>query len=170
MQWFYADDSDRQHEVSEEDLPALVEAGTIRKDTLVWNETLDDWKSASEARPDLFGGAPLPPALTPAQRKQVTALPPTHENYTPPTDAVAVCSLVFGVLGLLCIPLFGIVGVICGHIALRRTKDVPNPGANKGLAIAGLASGYLGIVVLAIIVIFYGAVIIAAIASGELDA
>jgi hypothetical protein len=44
MSWFYADDNDNQHEVAEAELPGLITAGTIRRDTLIWNETMADWE------------------------------------------------------------------------------------------------------------------------------
>jgi len=57
---------------------------------------------------------------------------------------LAVSSLILGILAL---PLFGLTSVpclICGHMACRRIKKANITG--KGLAVAGLIMGYLGIV------------------------
>jgi hypothetical protein len=171
MIWFYADDSDQQHEVREEELPNLVSAGKVRADTLVWNETMTDWQKCRAVLPDLFSGPGTPPALTAAQRQQVAAtyLAPGQPGAPQPTDAVAVCALIFGVLGLMCIQIFSPVAIICGHIALKKANDSGDRSANKGLAIAGLATGYLGLLVLLFILIFYGFAFFAALAGGGFD-
>lgn len=52
------------------------------------------------------------------------------------TDPFAIASLVCGVLGL------SIVAVVLGHLALSRLR---HGGAGRGLAIAGLVLGYLGV-------------------------
>lgn len=54
-------------------------------------------------------------------------------------------------LGILALPLFGLTSVpclICGHMACRRVKKANLTG--KGLAVAGLIMGYLGIVLFAV--------------------
>jgi hypothetical protein len=165
MEWFYADESDRQHKVEEAELADFVERKIIRPDTLVWNETMSDWQPCRDVRPDLFGGEQLPPAITVQQRREITKTSPGDPHYQSPTDAVAVCALVFGIIGLVCIQIFSVVAVICGHIALKRAQDTSGTSPNKGLAIAGLVMGYLGIIVFVLIILFYGAAILAAIAS-----
>ena len=168
MQWFYADESDHQHEVSEDELRSLIAAGTVGRDTLVWNETMSDWQPGASVRPEWFGEEPGPPALTPAQRRAAEAPAPTLQTYqAPETDAVAVVSLVFGILGILCFQLFSVVAVITGHIAYNKAKRSAVPSGNKGMALAGLITGYLGIAILVVIVVIYGAAIAASIASGD---
>ncbi len=64
----------------------------------------------------------------------------------PKTSALAVWSLVLGILSLMCFTIFaGIPGVICGHKALSKIKKSDGSLSGKGLAIAGLVTGYLGI-------------------------
>jgi competence protein ComGC len=75
--------------------------------------------------------------------------PPVSGNPSvPKTSALAVWSLVLGILSLV-ICLFAILaaipGVICGHMALSRIKASGGALAGQGLAIAGLITGYLGI-------------------------
>jgi len=58
---------------------------------------------------------------------------------------VSIASLLFGViplLGLAC----GIVGVALCAVGLRKDKEAMAPGTYRGLAIAGLPVGILGIV------------------------
>ena len=68
----------------------------------------------------------------------------------PKTPALAIWSLVLGILSLvfvwICAGIFTAVpGVICGHKALTKIKYSNGALAGQGLAIAGLVTGYIGI-------------------------
>ena len=64
----------------------------------------------------------------------------------PKTSALAVWSLVLGILSLTCFTIFtAIPGVICGHKALSKIKRSGGELAGQGLALAGLVTGYIGI-------------------------
>jgi len=63
------------------------------------------------------------------------------------TCALAVWSLVLGVLSLLCFGLFtGIPAVICGHVAQGRIRRSAGELGGEGFAIGGLITGYIGTV------------------------
>lgn len=157
MQWTYADEADQQHLIDESEFPALIADARISRETLVWNETLTDWKRCIEARPDLFGEKlPTPPALTPSQRKQVHLQTVEAKNSSPPLDGVALCSMIFGIPGILSyIYVLSIPAVVCGHIGLRRANRNPGNSNNKGFSIAGLVTGYLGIVFLLLFLVYF---------------
>jgi hypothetical protein len=86
-------------------------------------------------------------------------------NETPPVPTVpaqpkncglAVWSLVLGilavVLSVVCIgPLFAIPAVICGHIGYSRIKRSAGALSGEGLALGGLITGYLSIVLIPVI-------------------
>jgi hypothetical protein len=76
-----------------------------------------------------------------------TVPPPlSGTNYPVKTSALAIWSLVLGILSLLCFTIFaGIPGVICGHKALGKINRSSGELGGRGLAIAGLVTGYLGI-------------------------
>jgi len=66
------------------------------------------------------------------------------------TSALAIWSLVLGILGLMlslvCLAFFlAIPAVICGHKALSRIKRSAGALGGHGLAVAGLVTGYIGI-------------------------
>ena len=64
----------------------------------------------------------------------------------PKTSALAVWSLVLGVLSLMCFSILAAIpGVICGHKAISRIGKSGGGLSGKGLAIAGLVTGYIGI-------------------------
>lgn len=75
-------------------------------------------------------------------------IPPTGGTAPPKTSALAIWSLVLGILSLFCFWIFAAIpGVICGHMALSRIHRSGGTVAGQGLAIAGLVTGYIGIVV-----------------------
>ena len=78
----------------------------------------------------------------------------------PRTSATAIVSLVFGILGWICLPGIGaIVAVICGHMARSEIRRVP-PGTidGDGMALAGLILGWvqiaITILIIAIVILF----------------
>jgi hypothetical protein len=76
-----------------------------------------------------------------------TTPPATGGSVPPQTSGLAIWSLVLGILGLICFSIFSAIpGVICGHQALSKIKRSGGALTGKGLAIAGLITGYLGIV------------------------
>ena len=74
------------------------------------------------------------------------SIPPSGIPPQPKTSALAIWSLVLGILSLFCLTIFAAIpGVICGHKALSKIKRSDGSLSGKGLAIAGLITGYLGI-------------------------
>jgi competence protein ComGC len=76
------------------------------------------------------------------------ALPTTASSRTSP---LAIWSLVLGILGvvllIICIgPLFAIPAIICGHLAYSRIKRSGGALQGEGMALGGLITGYLGVV------------------------
>lgn len=76
---------------------------------------------------------PLPPALAVSSAK---------------TNGFAVASLVLGLL--FCLSVTGILAVIFGNVALGRIAASQGTEKGRGLAIAGIVLGWIGIVLLAI--------------------
>lgn len=72
--------------------------------------------------------------------------PPSEIPQQPKTSALAIWSLVLGILSLACFSILAAIpGVICGHKALSRIKHSGGLISGQGLAIAGLVTGYIGI-------------------------
>jgi hypothetical protein len=71
---------------------------------------------------------------------------PPVPSATSKNSALAVWSLVLGILSLACLCLLaGIPAVICGHTAQSRIKKSAGALTGGGLALAGLITGYIGI-------------------------
>jgi len=63
----------------------------------------------------------------------------------PKTSALAIWSLVLGILSPLCCVCFtGIPAVICGHMTLSKIRYSGGALTGRNMAIAGLVTGYLG--------------------------
>ncbi len=168
MEWYYADAFGNQHAVSSADLSGLVATGTVTRETLVWNETMDRWKPAGEVCADWFSNQ-APPSLTGSQRRQAVHVPNTpFAGQRAPLDALAVVSLVLGCLGIFGCggPILSLPGVVCGHIARHRAKGESLPSSNGGLALAGLIVGYIGLVISLAAIAFYVVAIVAGMMSG----
>lgn len=124
----------RQHApCSLEDLRAAVSAGTYSTADLCWHEGMEDWATIA----DVLANPPPPPA-----------------NHGTRTDPLAIWSLVLGILSWFCFSILtGIPAIICGHRSLGRIRKNPMLGG-KGMAITGLALGYIGTAFILILLIF----------------
>jgi hypothetical protein len=168
MNWHYVTPDQKPAQVPAEDLAQLVASGTITAKTLVWNETMTEWRPAGELLPNQFGGLP---AGAPVTHYGTGYGYPGPRAAEPPASGLAVASLVCGILALtLCPGIAGIPAVICGHMVLGQIRAAPGAVGGRGLAIAGLVTGYISIaftlVYLVVVVLFLGIGMAAAGASG----
>lgn len=69
----------------------------------------------------------------------------------PKTNVLAIIALVSGIVGLF-FGLFSLAAVVMGHIAMSQIKKTGESG--RGMAVAALILGYVGIVLGIIVVIF----------------
>lgn len=139
--WFYGENGVQQGPVGEQELHQLIALGRIHAGTLLWREGMSAWLPLDQLRAN--GSIGLAPAA--------------YIPYSaPPTSGLAICSLVCGICGLVtCLLIPGIPAVICGHMALSTIAKSPVPIAGRGLAIAGLVTGYLAVLGLAGFVFFW---------------
>lgn len=85
-----------------------------------------------------------------------------------PHSGLAIASLACGVLGIALLGILtAIPAVICGHMSLGQLKREPDRynQSSKGMAIAGLITGYLTIALTVLIVVIVIVVIMAAAAQ-----
>lgn len=74
--------------------------------------------------------------------------PGVRPDSSPSLSGVALSSLVFGVLGFFTVGFTGIIAVILGHIALSQIRRSGGAWTGRWLAVGGLVTGYLGVVLL----------------------
>ena len=114
------------------------------------------------------------PHLRPSPPVQAPVAAPAHGPRQ--TSALAIVSLVTGILGWFALPFVGsLCAVVCGHMARAEIRRNPATMEGDGLAIAGLVLGWsvilLGLLALLAVVFFFGslAVLLAALGmSGQL--
>jgi uncharacterized protein YacL len=109
-------------------------------------------------RPDV---PPAPPAPSYGSAPAYDACAPSYgAPAAQKTNVLAIVSLVSAFF-------ISIVGIITGHIALSQIKKTGEQG--RGLAIAGLIIGYVGLVIGIIVAIVWFVIIGAAISSGDIS-
>ncbi len=80
------------------------------------------------------------------------------------TSALAIASLVSGIVGWTVLPLIGmLVAIVCGHLARAEIRRAP-PGSmeGNGLAVAGLVLGYAQLALFVIVIV----ILVAAVSLG----
>jgi general secretion pathway protein G len=88
--------------------------------------------------------------------------PQNQSPATPPsTSGHAIGSLVCGILSLFSLGITGFIGVVLGHISLSKIKKSSGTIGGHGLALAGLITSYIGIVIFLIVVVIFGGAIFA---------
>ncbi len=104
------------------------------------------------------GPSGLPPAPVPPPGYQAVYQPGFQPGYQqqPRTNGLAVASMVCGIVGI-CTCVLSILAVIFGHVALSQIKKSGGVQKGRGMAIAGLATGYSGLA----LVVLYGVVLAA---------
>lgn len=103
-------------------------------------------------------GAPPPEYAPPPQYAPYPQYAPAGMAPALRTNGLAIASLVCGILGL-CTGIVSIVAVIFGHISLGQIKRSGNMEQGRGMAIAGLILGYIGIAGWLAYIIFFVAVL-----------
>jgi hypothetical protein len=122
-------------------------------------------------------GAPVPPATpaTPPAPAYGTPAAPAYGETAPAygqppagpkTNALAIIALVASIAGFVIWGIGFIAGVICGHISLSQIKKTGEQG--RGMAVAGLIIGYVGIALTIIGTIIFFAVFAAIMSNPDL--
>ena len=142
MQIFINKNGNQLGPFPEQQVAEMLKSGQVAGTDLAWGEGMETWKplsSFAQFQSTAGGQPPLPgqPPVLPHQRR---------------TEPLSIWSLVLGVLSLAgCSFLAGIPAVICGHVGLGRIKRDPSLDG-KAIAIAGLITGYISVLVLPFVV------------------
>lgn len=70
MEWHYAQDGSTKGPVSEEEIKELIESGSLKKNDMVWNESMDDWAPLKES--ELKSFLPATPRTPPPLKPRAT--------------------------------------------------------------------------------------------------
>jgi hypothetical protein len=150
IQWYYGTQGQQQGPVTETALRQLMAQGVVTRETLVWRDGLVEWKPMGEVNELL--APPLGAAAAMAYTQQ-------SDYVVVPQCGLAIASMVCGILSLLTCYVHGLAAipaVICGHMAIKKIRESSFPMAGRGMAIAGLVTGYLGILFQIATLVFLG--------------
>ena len=131
MPLYIARDGQQIGPLTPEEVQAQLAAGTIQLTDLAWQEGNANWLPL-HTMPGFAAG--MPPVLS--------SVPPPLLQ--PQTSALAITSLVLGIMSFFTIGLTGLPAVICGHLAASRIKRSGGRLTGQGMAVAGLVTGYIG--------------------------
>lgn len=163
--WFYGKDNAQHGPVSDMEIRNMVTSGKIDMDTIVWREGMTDWipmKDVPEFKPEAGSQSGT---ASPYASPQTYAGQAPYSGAPIPTDGMSIAALVLGILATMSCwvgGMFGIPAVICGHMSLNKISESSVPVQGKGMAIAGLVTGYIGIAMS----LCFGAFFVIGIASG----
>ena len=168
MQWYYSKNSTQLGPVSLDELRAKLASAEVSATDMAWREGMSDWCPVSSIDELRFAlrtqsNGPLAGAgMIEGSPYAPPSAPPGAPSYAmpPPTSGLAIASMICGILGLMTCLLPGIAGVICGHMALNQMADPTLRVGGRGMAIAGLVTGYLsvtGLVGIVLVILFAAA-------------
>ena len=130
---------------SEAQVAEMLRSGKLGHEDLAWAPDMPDWKPLSSFSIFQTQSNQLPPPIS--------GISNAPSAVVKKNEPLSIWSLVLGIISLVGCAfggfLAGIPAVICGHIGLSRIKRLPSLGG-RGMAIAGLITGYLGILSLPI--------------------
>lgn len=160
--WHYAIGNERHGPVSQADLDALIQNGTVTRDTLVWSEGMSDWQRAGDtgllppALPPQ--GPPAPPAPM-APPTKPGAIPVNHGDATggmiPYKNPAALIGYYLFFASLFLGPLTGIIAVGLGIAGLRARRKQPQIKGAVHAWIAIIGGGLCSIAYLSVIILVY---------------
>jgi hypothetical protein len=78
-------------------------------------------------------------------------------------QTLAIVSLVSGIVGILCCQIAAPVAIITGYMAKKKADENPEQFGGSGLALAGMITGGIGMLLLVLVIIYY-IIVIAAVA------
>lgn len=158
MEWYYAKHGKQEGPVDLATLQSKVTSGEIAPTDLIWREGMAEWTAAGEVS-EVSSGADRE-AAAPASTPEVAAGGAGTVYQTPqqplaqptmigaPTNGMAIASMVCGIIGIMLCYIHGLCAlpaVICGHVAMKQINNSLTPMGGKGMAVAGLVTGYIGL-------------------------
>lgn len=148
IEWYYGTEGQQQGPVDDATIRQLIAEGQINDSTLVWREGMVNW-------------TPKAQVLELATAASAGGVVPYHPSMVAAsnTSGLAIASLVCGIVSIVsCFIYIGgltaIPAIICGHMAMNRIARSAEPMGGRGMAIAGLVTGYLGLLCQIVTIVF----------------
>jgi hypothetical protein len=135
--WHYQNGQTAVGPISEQELLGLLKTGKVHPDTLVWKEGMPGWTPCSQI-PTFGLSCPIPVAIM----NQGDAR--NRESHVASrTSGLAIASLVLGILWVCGIG--ALLATVFGAVAINQISQSNGKLTGKGMAIAGLVLGIIGL-------------------------
>lgn len=145
MQYHIAKNGEKSGPFDQAEVHRRLVAGELSGSDLGWREGMAQWEPLSKLIPPPNAGAvPV-----------FDSVPPTVAA-APPSSGLAIASMVCGILSLFTVGLTSLPAIITGHMARSRIKH--RGAGGSGLALTGLITGYVGLVIMMIAVFAIGSI------------
>jgi hypothetical protein len=159
--WYYSKNGAQLGPIGPAEMESKLKAGEIASTDLIWKEGMADWLPVGKV-PEIQAllSPPAPPSESsfvepPAPVSPYSSSPAGYSQapvpVVPVSQGQAIASMVCGIVSLvICCAWFlsgplAIVAIVFGHLAISKTKKDPARFGGKGMARAGLITGYLGL-------------------------
>lgn len=148
MNWHYSNQGKQMGPVGSDELRSMIAAGMVLPTDLAWREGMTDWLPVSKIA-ELQGNSLAGRQYTTSYQTPGVMPPQAAAK----TSGMAIASLICGCVGVLGFACFfpfiaGLVGIVLGHLSLSQIRRSQGLVGGKGLAIGGLVTGYLSLVML----------------------
>jgi len=158
--WYYSKNGAQLGPIGPAEMESKLKAGEVAPTDLVWKEGMADWLPAGKVpelqailSPSAPSASEFPPAPAPVSpyASSPVSHPPAAVAFGPVSQGQAIASMVCGIVSLVICCLWfvsgplAIVAVVLGHVAISKAKKDPARFGGKGMARAGLITGYLGL-------------------------
>jgi len=157
--WYYSKNGAQLGPIGPAEMESKLKAGEIASTDLIWKEGMADWLPVGKV-PEIQAllSPPAPPSDSSFAERPAPvspyAAPPASYSQAPVgsvSQGQAIASMVCGIISLvICCAWFisgplAIVAIVLGHVATSKAKNDPARFGGKGMARAGLITGYLGL-------------------------
>jgi hypothetical protein len=159
--WYYSKNGAQLGPIGPAEMESKLKAGEIATTDLVWKEGMADWLPAGKVTELQMVLSPPAPPTEPSLAERPVPVSPyvaPSAGYSqapvpvgPVSQGQAIASMVCGIISLVICCLWfvagplAIVAVALGHVAISKAKNDPARFGGKGMARAGLVTGYLGL-------------------------
>jgi len=148
--WYYESNDQQIGPVPESELQQRIAEGVIAKTTLIWNETMPDWKPAGATLPVAFTGITVSTADDPYSAPAASSSGYTERSTRAPGSTAAKFAFAIGIMSIVVGLLVGAIGLFLGFGAVFLGALVRNKTRRGGFPVPrhaklGITTGAIGI-------------------------
>jgi len=150
--WYYEFNDQQIGPVPESELHEKIAAGLVGRASLVWNETMPDWKPAGATMPAAFEGIAISSSDNPYRASAASPGEYTERSSNAPGSTAAKFAFAIGIFSVVVGLLFGVFGLFLGFFAIFSGALVRNKTRRGGFPVPrharlAITIGAIGVVI-----------------------